>query len=220
MAGDSAVPSATLVNRTDAALAATAQLTVSGAVAPKEATKAECGGISVPAQGEARAGWAVRAEKPGTAEFTFKAWAGAESDGMLSKMPVLEDGILQETAASGRLARGEAKRELTLLLPEPLDPARTKAHVHLSGSHAAMMLDALPYLVDYPYGCVEQTMSRFLPAVIAKRTLGELGFDAASVESRILGKETAADSAHRAKTAGLGRRDEVVEKSLRPPDPA
>ena len=25
------------------------------------------------------------------------------------------------------------------------------------------MLDALPYLIDYPYGCTEQTMSRFLP---------------------------------------------------------
>jgi uncharacterized protein YfaS (alpha-2-macroglobulin family) len=29
---------------------------------------------------------------------------------------------------------------------------------------ATTMLDALPYLIDYPYGCTEQTMSRFLPA--------------------------------------------------------
>jgi hypothetical protein len=29
---------------------------------------------------------------------------------------------------------------------------------------AGALVDALPYLVDYPYGCTEQTMSRFLPA--------------------------------------------------------
>ncbi len=33
------------------------------------------------------------------------------------------------------------------------------------------MVDALPYLVDYPYGCTEQTLNRFLPAVITQQTL-------------------------------------------------
>ena len=28
------------------------------------------------------------------------------------------------------------------------------------------MLDALPYLIEYPYGCTEQTLNRFLPTVI------------------------------------------------------
>ena len=37
------------------------------------------------------------------------------------------------------------------------------------------MLDALPYLIDYPYGCTEQTMSRFLPAAITAKTLRDLG---------------------------------------------
>lgn len=31
------------------------------------------------------------------------------------------------------------------------------------------MLDALPYLIDYPYGCTEQTMSRFLPAAVVAK---------------------------------------------------
>ena len=29
-------------------------------------------------------------------------------------------------------------------------------------SMAITMLDALPYLIDYPYGCTEQTLNRFL----------------------------------------------------------
>lgn len=226
VAGDSAEVGATLVNRTDAALTATAELEAGGAVVavdsrnelPKakasQAAPLRAEAVSIAAQGEAQVVWPVRAEKAGTAEFTLKAWGEAERDGMALKLPVIEDGILQETAASGRLARSDAARALTLELPEPLDPARTAARVQLTGSHAAALLDALPYLVDYPYGCVEQTMSRFLPAVVARKTLGELGFDAAAVEARILGKETPADAARRAKTAGLGRLDEVIAKSL------
>jgi Cu(I)/Ag(I) efflux system membrane protein CusA/SilA len=39
------------------------------------------------------------------------------------------------------------------------------------------MVDALPYLADYPYGCTEQTMSRFLPAVVTAKTLKDLGLN-------------------------------------------
>ncbi len=38
-------------------------------------------------------------------------------------------------------------------------------------------VDALPYLVDYPYGCTEQTLNRFLPTVITKRILRNMGVD-------------------------------------------
>jgi alpha-2-macroglobulin len=49
------------------------------------------------------------------------------------------------------------------------------------------MLDALPYLIDYPYGCTEQTMSRFLPAAIVARTLTKNGLDPAAIEGRLFG---------------------------------
>ena len=39
------------------------------------------------------------------------------------------------------------------------------------------MVEALPYLAEYPYGCVEQTLNRFLPAVIVADTLKQLGLD-------------------------------------------
>ena len=39
------------------------------------------------------------------------------------------------------------------------------------------MLDAIPYMADYPYGCTEQTLNRFLPAVIARKTLQDMGLN-------------------------------------------
>ena len=47
------------------------------------------------------------------------------------------------------------------------------------------MVDALPYLVDYPYGCTEQTLNRFLPAVVTQRVLIDMNVDLASVETHL-----------------------------------
>src|SRR6266700_8172284 len=44
------------------------------------------------------------------------------------------------------------------------------------------MVDALPYLVDYPYGCTEQTLNRFLPTVITQRILQKMNIDLKEVE--------------------------------------
>jgi len=52
---------------------------------------------------------------------------------------------------------------------------------------ATTMLDALPYLIDYPYGCTEQTMSRFLPAVITAKTLRDLGMKPETAMNKIFG---------------------------------
>ena len=39
-------------------------------------------------------------------------------------------------------------------------------HISLAANEMAQALDGLDYLVDYPHGCIEQTMSRFLPVVM------------------------------------------------------
>ena len=39
------------------------------------------------------------------------------------------------------------------------------------------MVDALPYLVSYPYGCTEQTLSRFLPTVLTQKVLLDMNLD-------------------------------------------
>ena len=43
------------------------------------------------------------------------------------------------------------------------------------------MVDALPYLADYPYGCTEQTLNRFLPSVITQQTLLRMNLDLAAI---------------------------------------
>jgi uncharacterized protein YfaS (alpha-2-macroglobulin family) len=45
-------------------------------------------------------------------------------------------------------------------------------------------VDALPYLADYPYGCTEQTMNRFLPTVITQKILIDLGVDLKAIHAK------------------------------------
>ena len=52
---------------------------------------------------------------------------------------------------------------------------------------AAVAMESLPYLAAYPYGCTEQTMSRFLPGVITAKTLRDLGLQPEDVMSRVFG---------------------------------
>ena len=57
----------------------------------------------------------------------------------------------------------------------------------MTPSLAVTMLDALPYLVGYPYGCTEQTLSRFLPSAIVAKTLADAGLSKEDALTRVFG---------------------------------
>ncbi len=137
---------------------------------------------SVDAKGEHRFDWPVKVLKQGLAVVTVKALTDEESDAMRLAFPVLVHGINKMVAQGGsyRVADNGA-RDLKLELPAEIDPEQTKLEVTLSPSLSGVMIDALPYLAGYPYGCVEQTMSRFYPSVLVKDTLKKMGTDLETV---------------------------------------
>jgi uncharacterized protein YfaS (alpha-2-macroglobulin family) len=211
--GDTAELSAALVNRSDADLRATASLQLTGVTARDPATLTHAD-LLVSKQSETHTAWSIHATAPGEAQLTLTSRAGSESDAMSLPLPIFEDGLHQHTAAFARLAPDAARTDFTIDLPVPLDATRTRVSVQLSSNYATTLLDALPYLVDYPYGCVEQTMSRFLPAVVVRKTLIDLGVDADAVDRRILARESPADQTRRQQTAGLAHLNDVVRQSL------
>lgn len=147
-------------------------------VADKEGNIHLLAAASVKADGEHRFDWLVKAKQAGLARITVKALTDEESDGMRMAFPVLVHGINKTIAQSGsyRVDQG-GERTLDVDLPEEIDPEQTRLEVTLSPSLGGVMIDALPYLVGYPYGCVEQTMSRFYPTVLVRGTLQKMGLD-------------------------------------------
>ena len=173
VAGDRATVAAVINNSSDAPMTVTPLLEAEGLALASAATAAP---LTIPAGGEGRAEWNVVAEREGAAKLRVSGRAAAHSDAMERVLRVYEHGIDKLVARSGRI-RGE---EALVRLELPRERRATQLVVNVQPSLAASMLDALPYLIEFPYGCTEQTMSRFLPAAVVTRTLKAQGLDARS----------------------------------------
>jgi len=192
VAGDRSTVSAVINNNGDQAVTVSPALDATGVTITDSAPHS----IDVPAHGEARADWTIAAEQPGSATLHVSARSSGDGDAMERSITVYEHGIEKLIARSGKLRGDEALVRLDL----PAARRDTSVAVQISPSLAVTMIDAVPYLVEYPYGCTEQTMSRFLPAAIVARTLARSGLDRSDVERRL--------------TGGTARLDDVMRQSL------
>ncbi|MCR5164280.1 MAG: alpha-2-macroglobulin, partial [Thermoguttaceae bacterium] len=139
--------------------------------------------VMVPPKGESRVDWLVRAENEGKLVVTMTAQTDEESDAMQLSVPVQIHGMAKQDARSGmipsaklsELKQDSATMEFTI--PEARRPKDSALEIRYSPTLAGAILDAIPYLVEYPYGCTEQTLNRFLPAVLARKALTDAGVD-------------------------------------------
>ncbi len=121
--------------------------------------------FSAKATGSDRVTFAITApSRVGEVAFKVTASAGDLSDGELRPVPVLPSRL---HLAQSRFAtlHGKERRELTFAdLARNDDPTRIDEQlvVTLDAQLFYSVLQALPYLVDYPYECTEQTLNRFL----------------------------------------------------------
>jgi len=60
----------------------------------------------------------------------------------------------------------------------------SRLELRFSPTLAGAMVDALPYLSAYPYGCTEQTLNRFLPTAITRRILIGMGLDLQAIKEK------------------------------------
>ncbi|TVQ81785.1 MAG: alpha-2-macroglobulin, partial [Micavibrio sp.] len=140
--------------------------------------------VTVPAGGQTRVEWAVTARQAGEAVITVSAGQGTMADAMRRSYTVIPHGIEKFIAEAAVLKNGGGQ-QMRFTVPAERIKDSTGLQITLSPSLAANMLDALPYLAEFPYGCVEQTMSRFLPAVIVRSTLRETGISEKDVQDYI-----------------------------------
>ncbi|MGA2034965.1 MAG: MG2 domain-containing protein, partial [Thermoguttaceae bacterium] len=127
--------------------------------------------VTVEPQGEARVDWRVKVLDEGQAVVRMKALTDEESDAMEMRFPCYIHGMLKMEAWSGAIRPKETEGKFTLKVPQQRRPEQSRIEVRYSPTLAGAMVDALPYLVDYPYGCTEQTLNRFLPTVITQKIL-------------------------------------------------
>jgi alpha-2-macroglobulin len=120
----------------------------------------------------------------GNAEITAYTRAGRLSDAMALNLPTLPHGRLDTQWRRGALNNDKPVTERLTLRQDAIDRA-SDIRVRLAPSMASVILGALDYLAEYPYGCTEQTMSAFLPDVIVARALKELGLKNDRLEKQL-----------------------------------
>ncbi|EKD99981.1 MAG: hypothetical protein ACD_22C00118G0004 [uncultured bacterium] len=96
--------------------------------------------------------------------FSAKSTDGSNLADVVTQEISVKDFGFEETRAE----TGEGEK--TYLVDLVVDANKDKSSVTLSLSSTLIgtLPSAMRYLIQYPYGCVEQTTSRFVPAVIAK----------------------------------------------------
>jgi uncharacterized protein YfaS (alpha-2-macroglobulin family) len=157
--------------------------------------------IEIPAGGEQRVDWRVKVRSEGTATVRMSALTDEESDAMEMKFPVHVHGMLKTESFSGVVRPAEPSGKLTFQVPAERRISDTRLEVRYSPTLAGALVDALPYLVDYPYGCTEQTLNRFVPTVITQRLLQKMQLNLAEIAQKRtnLNAQELGDDAERAK---------------------
>ncbi len=149
----------------------------------------------IPAGGEKRIDWLFNVTQEGQTSIQVSAKTGTDSDAVRLSFPVLTHGAPQFAAHTGVITV-DGTTKIPLTFPKQRQFGATQLNVQMNPSLAATALDALPYLSDYPYGCVEQTMSRFLPSALVERSLQTSGVNLQTLRARAqaYSKEAKAES--------------------------
>ncbi|MFN8176327.1 MAG: carboxypeptidase regulatory-like domain-containing protein [bacterium] len=132
---------------------------------------------------EERFSWTLRVNGPGAVRLSARVRDAASAserpedneDAMEITLPVVPFGKPFTVVANGTLDDGRPEDEVSLLVPAGAIPQSVKTGVTLNPGVASVAFSSLDDLIGYPYGCAEQTMSRFLPTVIATQVASSMG---------------------------------------------
>jgi uncharacterized protein YfaS (alpha-2-macroglobulin family) len=140
--------------------------------------------VSIEANGERRVDWRVKVENEGDAVVRVKAITDEESDAMEMRFPSYIHGMLKTDSFSGVVRRDQDSASINLTVPAERRINESRLEVRYSPTLAGAMVDALPYMVEYPYGCTEQTLNRFLPTIVTLRTLQRMNLDLKAIRDK------------------------------------
>lgn len=171
--------------------------------------------VRIEAGGEKRVDWRVSVKSEGEATIRMSALSDEESDAMEMTFPAKVHGMLKTESWAGTVQPEDPSQTITFRVPEERRPDDTRLVVRYSPSLAASMVDALPYLIEYPYGCTEQTLNRFLPSVITQKVLIDMQLDLAKIqeERANLNAQELGDPAERAKQWQRFKRNPVFDQA-------
>lgn len=140
--------------------------------------------LRVRRDGEGEASFKVRVKDAKEARLEIRGTASFDDDALRLRLPIAARGVAApETWSGSQVGSGTLRFSLTKA-PGAIENA-SELELSLAPSLAGTLLDSVEYLAGYPYGCIEQTMSRFMPTLLVQETLDRLGRKDPKLESEI-----------------------------------
>ncbi len=130
--------------------------------------------VNIGANGRNRSDFVVKANTAGLADVTFGIKTNSGSDALKLPLPIKTRGYAEQRSVTG----SGKNPSMAFTLPAETNPQSTQISLSITPSLLSAVAPALEYLVGYPYGCTEQTMSRFLPALLVRGDLGDVALPA------------------------------------------
>jgi uncharacterized protein YfaS (alpha-2-macroglobulin family) len=179
---DEAVLSAVVQNEHDLAKSVTVSLELGGK--SLQAIDGNPQTIEIAAKSEARLDWRVRAVREGQATVRMRADSGQDGDAVENSLAILIHGMPRQEMWSRMLEPGVNVAKMEIDVPADRRTDASKLTVRLSPSIAAAVVDAIPYLADYPHHSTDQTVNRFVPAVVAREMLRSMNVNLAEIKAK------------------------------------
>lgn len=120
-------------------------------------------GVTVPPDSTIEVPFELKAVRPGEAKVTVTTTSPVHSEQLTVTFPVEVPRVFESFTTTGA---AEPTAEEGLVVPELAGTGEGFLDLTLSASRIASLNEAVRYLVEYPYGCMEQRASRLMPLVV------------------------------------------------------
>jgi len=130
-----------------------------------------------------RFSWPVKVTGSGQANVTIRAIGKTAADAMESKVNILPLGLPAFIVKCGELLEDPSSVNIPVPKKSDICPGTFKQQLSIAASSIGPVLGNFDKLINYPYGCTEQTMSRLIPSIVAMKLHKELGLPIDNAQS-------------------------------------
>jgi len=121
--------------------------------------------VSIPPGKTVEVSFRLAAVGTGTARLIFTLKSPKVNERIVKELAVDAPAVMEQVTTIGSLAKDRNFIEEGVMLPQGISQGSGSLSVSLSPGRLSSLKEAVGYLLDYPYGCLEQRTARLLPIV-------------------------------------------------------
>ncbi len=129
--------------------------------------------ITLAPKAEAIVHWTIVTDSFGDADLTISAQTDEDADAAQLTVPINPRGKWSNTARFASITDSTPQQKMTFDIPADRFADKSQLELRWGTTVSDSVLEALPFLIEYPHGCAEQTTNRFVPLALAHNAANE-----------------------------------------------